>query len=333
MSVLLSITGCVSGADMQGSSVSLTSNEETFESFVKLALTPESYIEYEKALIEQEKRTHYIDIEEQYHEALLNFHKHFTEAYNLGIIDENGVPTGIVNADFDSFVVEKYGKNDLINEAKRYESKEALLQWLKEQRWITEGAELDDIDNQYLDIMLSEYNVAPGEVIGFTSESLSNATVNDILVWLSKFYDVEKRNVNYYRESVSRMTDEELNNKVNELLTINYEHPVTDKYISVIDNRHVLTENTLKNLITVNSKINVNIYNNTYEIDVDSLGKKPVYGDDYFCQVNDDGTVMTLKLQVDGKDETFNLSIDENSNKINVSVYDIYRLLGMKVYV
>lgn len=311
-------------------------DNKTFDEFAQMALTDDSYAEYQKALVEQEKRRHYVDIEEQYHTALLQYHNDFTEAYNLGIIDAAGKTTGVVDANFDTFFVEQFSTvEELEAVARQLSTKEELLSWLRGQRWVTEGTELSEEDSKvYLDVMLSEFTLSPGQTVGFTKESLEAADYESVIHWLLDFYTVESRNVKYYREKVSKMSEEEIQKRVDYLLTQNFEMPYTEPFISVIDGRHVLTENTIKSLgISGDGVIPVRIYNQFVYIDTSVLGRVPSYGEQVSCSVNDDSTIMTLKVSVDGKEETFTLGIDAETNKVQISVYDLYRVLGMKVYV
>lgn len=329
MSFLSVLSGC-SGV-YTGDTVSIISNKDSIDTFAKITLTEGSYNEYLSALTEQEKRSHYIDIEEEYHKAVLQYYNDFTEAYNLGIIDENGVPTGTYIDN--TFIVEKYSKEDLITKAKEQASKEDLLKWLTEQRWITEGPDLEDNDNKYLDVLFSEFELAPSLTIGFTKESLASASFDDIITWLSYFYDLEKGNVDYYRQNVAQISEEELQNKINYLLGYNYVEPVTDRFISVIDGRHVITENTIKSFGKTNNQISVKVMNNTFVVDISTLGKPVTYGSSYECITSEDGKSVIFKINVNGTDEVFTLPIDESVNKVNMSKYEIYRLLGMKIYV
>lgn len=334
MTMLFSLTGCVdSNVQLTGSTSILTANDATFMKLASMVVTPESEVEYQLALQEQERRSHFIDLEEQYHEAYLKYYNDFSEAYNLGIIDEKGVPTGTVNTSFDSYSVEIMEKNQFMDEASKNMDKESLLNWLQLQKFITEGPELVGEEKEiYLDVMLSEFSISPSVTIGFTKESLDVATREEILDWLSDFYDIEKRNIVYYRERVAKMTAEELALRVSQLLAQDFTNPQVDKRISIVNNRHVLTENTIKVLGPVTT-IDLNIYNSVYTVDLTTLGRKPIYGETYSCELSEDGKEMVLKLMIDGTEEVFNLPIDEVTNQVVLSTYNAYRLLGMKVYV
>lgn len=334
ISLMCSLCACT-GANGE-INTSIQTNVESLDMFAKMSLTEESYAEYQKALVEQEKRKHYIDIEEQYHAALLQYHKEFTEAYNLGIIDANGKPTGEVDANFDTFFVEQFNTvEELEAAARQLSTKEELLEWLRGQRWVTEGTELSEDDSKlYLDVMLSEFTVSPGELVGFTKESLEAADYEGVIKWLLDFYIVESRNVKYYREKVAKMTEEEIQARVDSLLSQNFESPYTEPFISVVDGRHVLTENTVRNLSVTEDNITpLRVFNQFIYIDTSTLGKVTGYGEEVSCKINEDGTILTLKVNVNGQEETFFLGIDAETNKVHMSVYDIYRVLGMKVYV
>lgn len=334
MTMLFSLTGCVdSNVQMTGSTSVLTANDATFMKLASMVITPESEIEYQLALEEQERRSHYIDVEPLYHEAYLKYYNDFSEAYNIGIIDEKGIPTGTVNTSFDSYSVEMLDKDAFMAEANKNVDRESLLTWLQTQKFITEGPEMvGEEAGVYLDVMLSEFSISPGVTIGFTKEQLDVATREDILNWLSDFYNVEKNNVEYYRERVAKMTAEELALRVSQLLGQDFTNPQVDKRISVVNNRHILTENTIKTLGPCPT-LDLSIYNSVYTIDLTSLGRKPVYGETYSCELSEDGTKMILKLFIDGQEEVFNLPIDEATNQVVLSKYEVYRLLGMKVYV
>ena len=49
--------------------------------------------------------------------------------------------------------------------------------------------------------------------------------------------------------------------------------------------------------------------------------------------MSEDGNYLLLRVDVNGKEEQFMLLLDKENNKVNMTTYDIYRLLGMKIYV
>lgn len=335
LSMVMSLSGCVvNDSPVIGSTSMLTANNETFLKLASMVITPESQEEYQLALKEQERRGHYIDLEHQYHDAYLKYYNDFSEAYNLGIIDEKGIPTGTMNTSFDSYTVEQYDVNSLRLEAEKCPDKESLLVWLNSLKFLTEGPELLGEDNdKYLDVMLSEFEISPSVFIGFTKESLELVTKEEIIDWLCNFYNIEKKNVELYRERVAKMSAEELALRVSQLLAQDFTNPTIDDRISILDNRHVLTENTVKMFSSSTSTLDLKLFNTIYTVDLTSLGRKPVYGKTYNCQFIDDGKKIEVKLVIDGVEKIFNLPIEKSTNKIILSKYDVYKLLGMEVYV
>lgn len=335
LSLVLSISGCTTG-NIDDVQMGVYTDLDTINYFAQMTLTPESYVEYQNALVEQERRSHYIDIESQYHQAMLDFHNDFTEAYNLGIIDSSGKFTGTVNPDFNTFFVEYFSSVEQLEQtARQYATKEELLKWLQGQRWITEGTELSKEDSEkYLDVMLSKFTYAPGKLVGFTKEELEACDYEAVIQWLKEFYVIEKRNVGYYREEVAQMSEEELKARVDYLSCQNYETPTFSDFISEVNGRHVITENTLLTMSGPSfENIKVYVYNRVFDLDTSQLGRKTEYSGAYNCSVSDDGNYLILNTTINGKEEQFVLQLDKETNKVNMSVYDIYRLLGMKVYV
>lgn len=331
MTILMSLVGCSNIES--GSTLALQSNDETLNSILRTALTDESYTLYVDALKEQQKRLTYVDIEEEYHKAELSYYNEYLEALNMGIIDTKGNTTG--KLEDISFVVEKYSYQEIMDIINGFSSKDEFLHWLKGIRLLTEGRELTQEENvKYTDILLSIFNYSPSEKIGFTYEEAELASLDELKQWFYKFYELELKNVLEYRKTVKRPTYEELVGRANELLTQDFVNPKTDTFISVIDGRHVLTADTIKSFGTLNDNIVlVKVKNHSFTIDVSGLGKLPVYSDSYKAMLSEDKKSVNLTITINGKEEEFILPFDEKTNNLVVSKYNIYRLLGMKVYV
>lgn len=333
MAILMSL-GLVGCSNIEnGSTLALQSNDETLNSLLRTALTDESYALYVDALKEQQKRLTYVDIEEEYHKAELSYYSEYLEALNMGIIDAKGNTTG--KLDDISFEVEKHSNQEIMDIMNSFTSKEEFLSWLKGIRLLTEGRELTQQENEkYTDVLLSILNYSPSEQIGFTYEEAELASLDDLKQWFYKFYELELKNVLEYRKTVKRPTYEELVERANELLTQDFVNPKTDNFISVIDGRHVLTADTIKSFGILNDNIVlVKVKNHSFTIDVSCLGKLPVYSDSYKAMLSEDKKSVNLTITINGKEEEFILPFDEKTNNLVVSKYNIYRLLGMKVYV
>lgn len=333
MAILMSfsLVGCSNIEN--GSTLSLQSNDETLNSLLRTALTDESYLTYLSALDEQQKRLTYVDIEDEYHKAELDYYNDYLEALNMGIIDTQGIPTGKLN-DI-SFEVEKYSYDDLMNIVNSFVTKEEFINWLRGLNILTEGRELtQDENSRYVDVLISKLNLSPTETIGFTVEELDKASLDDLRVWFKQFYSLELNNVDKYRESIKRPTYEELVERANKLLTQDFTNPKTSDFVSSINGRHILTEDTIKSFGALEDNlVLVTVKNHSFTIDTSTLGKLPVYSDTYKAVLSNDKKSVTLSITINGKNEDFVLPFDDTTNNLKVSKYDIYRLLGMKIYV
>lgn len=293
-----------------------------------------SYLEVMETL--RNSRT-YQNIEWEYQQAYIRWYSKYTEAYNLGIINADGTPTG--KLEDIRYSLAKYDRNELerLSPFSSDGTKQDFLKWLGSLYFCTTGA---DIDTEYPSALFYTFT-ANNKQQGFeTVADVENATNPELEEWFRNFLYIEEENLNKLTNKIY-MTKEELQTRATELLKEDYIAPQTDKEVyQLTDGTHVINRaylnyiavdhgNNFKTvplkiygqdmtiISTTANKINLQNITLTYHTNWQDVAENGALPESYI--------ELTLHKQ---QSETYRLALTKD-NKITITKEQLHKILGV----